>query len=60
MFSLEGPEGVRFVTRSRVFSGDETAQLREAGRVESEFRIAVPPPCIRSQLKNSKLQTLED
>jgi uncharacterized protein (DUF779 family) len=33
MFSLEGPEGVRFLTRSRVFTGDEIAQLREAGRI---------------------------
>jgi len=33
MFSLEGPEGVRFLTRSRVFTGEEIAQLREAGRI---------------------------
>jgi uncharacterized protein (DUF779 family) len=33
MFSLEGPEGVRFLTRSRVFTSDEIAQLREAGRI---------------------------
>ena len=33
MFSLEGPEGVRFLTRSRVFTQDEIAQLREAGRI---------------------------
>jgi uncharacterized protein (DUF779 family) len=33
MFSLEGPEGVRFLTRSRLFTSDEIAQLREAGRI---------------------------
>jgi uncharacterized protein len=27
MFSLEGPDGVRFLTRSRLFSDDEWAQL---------------------------------
>ena len=30
-FSLEAPEGVRFLTRSRVFTDDEAAQLRTAG-----------------------------
>jgi uncharacterized protein (DUF779 family) len=29
--SLEAPEGVRFVTRSRVFSDDEAALLEAAG-----------------------------
>src|ERR1700731_3236954 len=33
MFSLEGPEGVRFLIRSRVFSNEEIAQLREASRI---------------------------
>ena len=33
MFSLEGPEGVRFLTRSRVFTGDEIQLLRAAGRI---------------------------
>ncbi len=33
MFSLEGPEGLRFLIRSRVFSDGEIAQLREAGRI---------------------------
>lgn len=28
MFSLEGPEGVRFLTRSRVFGEDEVCKLR--------------------------------
>ncbi len=27
MFSLENPEGIRFLTRSRVFTDDETANL---------------------------------
>ena len=27
MFSLEGPEGVRFLTRSRLFTDEEVAQL---------------------------------
>ena len=30
-FSLEAPEGVRFLTRSRVFSDDEAELLRAAG-----------------------------
>src|SRR5580692_5829006 len=33
MFSLEGPEGVRFLIRSRVFTHDEIAALRGAGRI---------------------------
>jgi uncharacterized protein (DUF779 family) len=33
MFSLENPEGVRFLIRSRVFSDDEIASLRAAGRI---------------------------
>lgn len=33
MFSLEGPEGVRFLIRSRVFADEEIAALREAGRI---------------------------
>ena len=31
-FSLEAPEGVRFLTRSRVFSDDEVAELEAAER----------------------------
>src|SRR3954449_1742088 len=30
-FSLEAPEGLRFLTRSRVFTDEESAQLEEAG-----------------------------
>lgn len=30
-FSLEAPEGVRFITRSRVFTDDEHAALTQAG-----------------------------
>src|SRR5580765_2800919 len=33
MFSLEGPEGLRFLIRSRVFTDTEIAALREAGRI---------------------------
>ena len=33
MFSLEGPQGVRFLTRSRVFTNEEITQLREAGKI---------------------------
>jgi len=33
MFSLENPEGVRFLIRSRVFNDDEIAALRSAGRI---------------------------
>jgi uncharacterized protein len=34
-FSLEAPEGVRFLTRSRVFSDEELAYLDDAGPVPS-------------------------
>jgi uncharacterized protein (DUF779 family) len=30
-FSLEAPEGVRFLTRSRVFTDDEAAELEATG-----------------------------
>ncbi len=33
MFSLEGSEGVRFLIRSRIFTGDEIQALRQAGRI---------------------------
>jgi uncharacterized protein (DUF779 family) len=33
MFSLEGPEGVRFLVRSRVFTDAEIGVLRAAGRI---------------------------
>jgi len=33
MFSLENPEGVRFLIRSRVFSDEEIVALRAAGRI---------------------------
>lgn len=33
MFSLEGPEGVRFLIRSRIFTEDEIRALRAAGRI---------------------------
>ena len=33
MFSLEGSEGVRFLIRSRVFSDEEIATLRDSGRI---------------------------
>jgi len=33
MFSLDGPEGLRFLIRSRVFTDAEIAALREAGRI---------------------------
>jgi len=35
MFSLDGPEGKRFLTRSRVFTDDEWRTLQEAGRVRA-------------------------
>lgn len=34
MFSLEGPEGKRFLTRSRVFSDEEWAALKDAENAE--------------------------
>ena len=33
MFSLEGPEGLRFLIRSRLYTEEEYAALRAAGRV---------------------------
>ncbi len=33
MFSLDNGEGVRFLTRSRLFTDDEIAQLRSEGRL---------------------------
>jgi uncharacterized protein (DUF779 family) len=33
-FSLEGPEGLRFIVRSRVFDDDEARLLAEAGEPE--------------------------
>jgi uncharacterized protein (DUF779 family) len=33
MFSLEGSEGVRFHIRSRIFTDEEIAALRNAGRI---------------------------
>ncbi len=33
MFSLENPEGVRFLIRSRVFTPDEINELREANLI---------------------------
>ena len=33
MFSLEGPEGVRFHIRSRIFTDDEIQSLRNANRI---------------------------
>jgi uncharacterized protein (DUF779 family) len=33
MFSLENPEGVRFLIRSRVFRDDEIEALRTAGKI---------------------------
>lgn len=33
MFSLEGPEGVRFLIRLRVFTDEEIAALHASGRI---------------------------
>jgi len=33
MFSLEGPEGVRFLIRSRVFQDEEISALRAVGKI---------------------------
>jgi uncharacterized protein len=33
MFSLEGPEGMRFLIRSRIFADEEIRDLRAAGRI---------------------------
>jgi uncharacterized protein (DUF779 family) len=39
-FSLEAPEGVRFLTRSRVFTGDEAAELAAAGEPRNGVEAA--------------------
>ncbi|WP_099159853.1 DUF779 domain-containing protein [Virgibacillus ndiopensis] len=36
MFSLEGPEGKRFLTRSRVFTEEERAELGVAANLKGE------------------------
>ena len=41
-FSLEAPEGVRFLTRSRVFSDDEVAEL-EASQPASSDQLTPAP-----------------
>jgi uncharacterized protein (DUF779 family) len=33
MFSLDGPEGLRFLIRSRVFTDEEIRELRAAERI---------------------------
>jgi len=38
MFSLEGPEGLRFLTRSRLFTEEESAILE--ARPAGELRVA--------------------
>jgi len=40
-FSLEAPEGVRFLTRSRVFNEAETAELAAAGAPLTGDRVAI-------------------
>jgi uncharacterized protein (DUF779 family) len=35
MFSLEGPEGLRFLVRSRLYSDDESAELAAQGEPQS-------------------------
>jgi uncharacterized protein (DUF779 family) len=39
-FSLEAPEGVRFLTRSRVFSDAESAELQATGPLPTGARAA--------------------
>lgn len=36
MFSLEGPEGLRFLTRSRLFDADELAELEREERAPAD------------------------
>jgi uncharacterized protein (DUF779 family) len=43
-FSLESPEGMRFLTRSRVFTDTELEELDEAG----------PPPCGPEAMKAAR------
>ncbi|WP_400163396.1 DUF779 domain-containing protein [Brevibacillus sp. TJ4] len=37
MFSLEGPEGLRFLTRSRMFQPEEYEQLQEEWKQSGDF-----------------------
>ena len=43
-FSLEAPEGVRFLTRSRLFTGDEAAELAMAGAPATGAAMAAAAP----------------
>jgi uncharacterized protein (DUF779 family) len=43
-FSLEAPEGVRFLTRGRVFTDAEAARLKEAGPLPRGDAVGVPAP----------------
>ncbi len=43
-FSLEAPEGVRFLTRSRVFTAEERAELGLQGPAPEDVAACVIPP----------------
>jgi len=43
MFSLEGPEGLRFLTRSRLYSDEELAELPPVGHGPRPEPAALPP-----------------
>ncbi|OBB68165.1 MULTISPECIES: DUF779 domain-containing protein [unclassified Mycobacterium] len=49
-FSLEAPEGVRFLSRGRVFSDDEQAGLRDARVITGADYERGERPCARGQV----------
>jgi len=48
-FSLEAPEGVRFIIRSRLLTDEEAAALRQTRHDERESDVAAPSTDLRSQ-----------
>ena len=50
MFSLEGPEGLRFLTRSRLFDDEEWAALEQEPIRHGGTRSSIFPACKRDGL----------
>jgi uncharacterized protein (DUF779 family) len=44
MFSLEGPEGLRFLTRSRLYTEEESLELSQKGMNPSPQEERTSPP----------------
>ena len=50
-FSLESPEGVRFLSRGRAFTDDENAQLETVPAITgAQFEAGVQPPGTRGEV----------